>query len=295
MLRSMTAYGRACCSTSFGRLTIEIQSLNRRHLEIVTSLPREWLGFDADIKERLAKEVQRGHVSVAVSAAFEKESPISVTPNLPLVQQLKGAWEKVAEAAGTTLDAALCLGLMAKEPGLLFYDVALKDESECRNALMQSLDLALKHLVAMKRREGERLLVDIAPRFDAMRTTMRKIAERAPNTVERYRKRLKERLEEVLAGCVENEDKILREVSIYAEKVDIAEEITRFDSHLDQCEHLLKSEAASVGKTFEFVLQEMNREANTIASKGADVEVARHVIAIKAELERVREQIQNVE
>lgn len=295
MLRSMTAYGRACCSTPFGRLTVEIQSLNRRHLEIVTSLPREWLGFDADIKERVAKEVQRGHVSVAVSAAFEKESPISVTPNLPLVQQLKGAWEKVAEAAGVTLDSALCLGLMAKEPGLLFYEVALKDEAQCREALMEALNLSLEQLVGMKRREGERLLADIAPRLQAMRSSMRKVAAKAPNAVERYRKRLKERLEEVLAGCVENEEKILREVSVYAEKVDITEEITRFDSHLSQCEQLLQSEAPSVGKTFEFLLQEMNREANTIASKGADVEVAQQVIAIKAELERIREQIQNVE
>lgn len=291
----MTAYGRACCSTPFGRLTVEIQSLNRRHLEIVTSLPREWLGFDADIKERIAKELHRGHVSVAVSAAFEKESPISVTPNLPLVSQLKGAWEKVAEAAGVTLDPALCLGLMAKEPGLLFYDVAMKDEAQCRNALMEALDLSLEHLVAMKRREGDRLLADIGPRLQVMRSAMQKIAEKAPDAVERYRKRLKERLEEVLAGCVENEEKILREVSVYAEKVDIAEEITRFDSHLNQCAQLLHSEASSVGKTFEFLLQEMNREANTIGSKGADVEVARQVIAIKAELERVREQIQNVE
>jgi uncharacterized protein (TIGR00255 family) len=295
MLRSMTAYGRVCITTPFGRLTVEIQSLNRRHLEIHTTLPREWLGFDSDIKASVAQEIHRGHVTVTVSAAFERESPLAVTPNLALVQQLKEAWGKIAGALQIPLEPSLCLGLLAKEPGVLLYEVNLKDEAECRNALLQALTLCLKQLIAMKQQEGERLLADILPRLDKMRSAMGEIAEKAPQAVKRFRQRLKERLEEVLSGCVENEEKILREVSIYAEKVDIAEEITRFESHLMQGEQLLHADTISVGKTLEFLLQELNREINTIASKASDVEVGRLVIAIKAELERVREQIQNVE
>jgi uncharacterized protein (TIGR00255 family) len=290
----MTAYGRTSCSTSFGRLTVEIQSLNRRHLEIHTILPREWLGFDADIKEQVAQAVQRGQVTVTVSALFERESPVAVTPNLALVQQLKGAWEEIAKKLQMPLDAALALGLMAKEPNILLYEIDLKEEGEYRKALRQALDLALGQLLAMKKREGERLLADIVPRFGAMREAMQRITEKAPNAIERYRKKLKGRLEEVLAGCVENEEKILREVSIYAEKVDIAEEITRFESHLKQGEELLHSDL-SIGKTMEFLLQELSREVNTIGAKAADLETGRLVIVIKTELERVREQIQNVE
>lgn len=291
----MTAYGRATRPTSFGRLTVEVQSVNRRHLEIHTSLPREWLGFDSDIKASVAEEVHRGHVTVTISAAFDKESPLAVTPNLALVKQLKNAWEKIAETLQMPLDPALCLGLLAKETGVLLYEVNLKDEAECRTALLQTLALSMKQLVAMKRQEGERLLIDITSRLKNMGAAMREIALKAPQAVQKYRQRLKQRLEEVLAGCVENEDRILREVSIYAEKVDIAEEITRFESHLIQCDQLIHSEVSSVGKTLEFLLQELNREINTISSKAADVEVGRLAIDIKAELERVREQIQNVE
>ncbi len=291
----MTAYGRVCRTTPFGRITIEIQSLNRRHLEIHTCLPREWLSFDSEIKEGVAAAIHRGHVTVTVTAMFERESPLTVTPNLALAQQLKGAWEKVAATLEVPLDASLCLQLLAKEPTLFFYEVNSADEKETRQALQEAQELCLTQLIAMKNQEGMRLQSDIIPRLERMRASMEQIKLKAPGTVERYRKRLKERLEEVIAGCVENEEKILREVAVYAEKVDITEEITRFESHLTQCLQLIHAETTSVGKTFEFLLQELNREVNTIGSKAADAEVGRLVIEIKAELERIREQIQNVE
>src|SRR5262249_8536584 len=148
MLRSMTAYGRASNPTSFGRLTLEIQSLNRRHLEIHTTLPREWLAFDSDIKASVAAEIHRGDVTVTVFAHFEKECPLAVTPNLTLVKQLQVAWEKIADTLQTPLDPALCLGLLAKEPELLLYEVNLQNEAECRDALFQALTLCLQQLVA---------------------------------------------------------------------------------------------------------------------------------------------------
>lgn len=290
-LRSMTAYGRACCPTPFGRLTVEIQSVNRRHLEISCFLPREWLGLDAEIKERLSKEIQRGHVTVTLNAAYERESPITVTPNLALVAQLKTAWEKIAATVNTPLQSTQLLELLAKERDLFLYEGNMKDHS----ALQEALDQCLAQLIEMKKKEGLRLLADILPRFQLMQEAIRQIRQRAPNAIEKYRNKLKARLEEILSGSVENEEKILREVSVYAEKVDITEEITRFESHLKQALELFNSDVPSVGKTCEFLLQELNREINTIASKAADAEVARLVIAVKAELERIREQIQNVE
>jgi uncharacterized protein (TIGR00255 family) len=295
MLRSMTAYGRACCSTPFGRLTVEIQSLNRRHLEIHTCLPREWLGFDSEIKERIGQEIHRGHLTVTVTAVFERESPVAITPNLPLALQLKEGWEKVAKTLNVSLDSSFLLQLLSKEPALFLYEVNVKDEEEVRKALQQALEQCLEQFISMKKQEGLRLLADIVPRLERMRASVQEIQTRAPKTVEKFRKKLKERLEQVLEGSIDNEEKILREVCVYAEKVDIAEEITRFDSHLTQMFQLIRDEASSVGKTFEFLLQELNREVNTIAAKAADAEVGRLVVEIKTELERVREQIQNVE
>lgn len=295
MLKSMTAYGRACIVTSLGRFVAEIQSVNRKHLEINTFMSKELLRYDADIKKWVAEQVGRGQVNVKITATFDRESPLVVTPNLALARQLKSAWDAIARELKLPADKGFSLELLAKETGLLVYEDDIQDEEAYRQSLEEVISQALKQLVMMKLREGEVLYRDIKARFDKLTPLIKEIAVRSPGATEKFRQRLMERINEVIGGSIENEERILRDVCIYAEKIDIAEELTRFESHLGQVNHLLDSDIEAVGKTLEFLVQELNREINTIGSKSSDVEIAKMVVEIKSELERVREQIQNIE
>jgi uncharacterized protein (TIGR00255 family) len=295
MLKSMTAYGRACSIASIGRFVVEIQSVNRKHLEICTYLPKELLRFDADIKKWVAAQVGRGQVNVKISVTFDLESPLVVTPNIALAKQIKAAWDAIAIELQLPAEQGFNLSMLAKESGLLLYDEDVKDEEVYREALFEVVSYALNQCMSMKLREGELLYRDIKGRFDKIYPIIKDIALKAPGATERFRQRLLERLEEVLSGSTENEERLLREVCVYAEKVDIAEELTRFDSHLKQADILLQSDTPAVGKTLEFLVQELNREINTISSKSSDLDISRGAMEIKAELERIREQIQNIE
>lgn len=295
MLKSMTAYGRAHVVASIGRFVVELYSVNRKHLEINTVLPKELLRYDADIKKWIAAEVGRGQVNVKISLSSDHTTPLVVTPNLALARQLKTAWEAIAQDLGMELNPEMFLKTISRENGILLYDEDAHDEQLYRKVLHEVISQALQQFLAMKVTEGLVLYEDIAARFAKLSLLIKEVALKAPGATTRYRQRLIERLEEVLGGSLENEEKILREVSVYAERVDIAEELTRFDSHLQQVNQLFKGTDHSVGKTLEFLVQEFNREINTIGSKSSDVEVARLVIEIKSELEKIREQIQNIE
>lgn len=295
MLKSMTAYGRACVISPLGRFSVEIQSVNRKHLEINTFLPKEFVRFDTDIKKWIALKVGRGQINVKVSVVFEVFSPLTITPNIPLAKQIKTAWDKIAQELNLPEDQGFKLDFLANESEILLYDENFQDEEQYRQTLNDAISQALEELIVMKTREGNILYQDIKNRLDRLSILIKEIALKAPGATQRYRQRLIERIEEVLRGSVENEERILREVSIYAERIDIAEELTRFESHLKQVDELIHSNAQGIGKTMEFLVQELNREINTIGSKSSDIEVARHVVDIKSELERIREQIQNVE
>lgn len=295
MLKSMTAYGRTSLSTSVGSFTVEIQSVNRKHLEINVFLPRELSRFESDIRKMINKVVTRGQVSVKVFANFERSTPVVVTPNLPLAKQLKSAWETIAKELKLDASQAFSLNMLLGESGVICYGEDLQHEETYRTEICQAVDGALKDFMRMRVHEGESLQRDIEARLINLRRCLNEIAKLSPNATEKYRQKLMERLQEILPGAIENEERILREVCLYAEKIDITEEITRFFSHLHQCETLLKGDSNSVGKTFEFLLQELGREINTIGSKSSDVDVSRLVIEVKSELEKIREQIQNIE
>jgi uncharacterized protein (TIGR00255 family) len=295
MLKSMTAYGRACVVCALGRLTVEIQSVNRKHLEINTFLPKELLRYDTDIKKWLGAAIHRGQVNVKVFAAFDRLSPLVVTPNLPLAKQIKAAWDLIAQELDLSVKQGFTLEMLASEPGILQYEEDDHDEELFRDNLQQAVMQALKQLVAMKEREGSALHDDIQGRSAKLAILVADIAKKAPGATARYRQRLIERLEEVMPGRVESDERLLREVCLYAERIDIEEELTRFHSHLQQFEALLNSQKPAVGKTVEFLVQELNRETNTIGSKSSDIDVTHLVVDIKSELERIREQIQNVE
>lgn len=295
MLRSMTAYSRASLTTSLGHFTAEIQSVNRKHLEVNAFLPKELLRFDSEIKKMLNDLVSRGQINLKIFATFDQQAPVVVIPNLPLVRQMKAAWDQIAKELNLDAARGFTLEMLADQEDVLLYEENLQDEELYRVAIKNVVELALKDLIAMKIREGVALQQDISLRLNNLRRCIGLIADKTPGATQKYRQKLIERLEELLSGCVENEERILREVAVFAEKIDISEEVTRFQSHLDQINALLEGSASSVGKTLEFFLQELNREANTVGSKSSDVEISRLVIEIKSELEKIREQIQNVE
>lgn len=293
MLRSMTAFGRGIVSLPLGRFVAEIHSVNRKHLEVNSYLPKELLRFDPDIKNWISAKVARGAVTVRINAHYHRTSPLKVAPNLPLVSQLKQAWESIA--AEIDCKEPFELELLMRESGLFIYDDEIEDEEIYRDALKQAVEAALIPFLAMKEREGEALMKDITQRLITLERAISEVAHYAPRATEKHRQKLKQTLEELLPGIVENEERILREIGIYAVKVDIAEEITRFSSHLVQCNELVHSDKEGLGKTCEFLIQELNREINTIASKSSEIEVSKLAIEIKGELEKIREQIQNVE
>lgn len=293
MLKSMTAYSRAALHSDVGDFVVEIQSVNRKYLEVVTSLPKELSFLEIELKKWLLPYVSRGQINLKISVAYENTSPIIVHPNLPLARQIKKAWDEITDTL--QLKQEFNLSLLADVEDILLFEDNLKEEDRYRNALKEALEQALERFVHMKMQEGAVLQADIMERIKRIEGWIGQVEQKTPKTVQKYREKLLSRLQEILPGSIESDDRILREVAIFAEKVDIAEEVTRFSCHLKHFEELIESEATTIGKTLEFVLQELNREVNTIGSKSSDLDVARYVIDIKSELERIREQIQNVE
>jgi uncharacterized protein (TIGR00255 family) len=294
MLKSMTAYGRASLNTKVGHFIVEIQSVNRKFLEVNVFLPRELGQFDIELKKWLMPYIARGQVSIKVNVTFEGAVPFIIRPNIPLAQQLKAAWEEIVHELKLG-DAEFHLSLFNQTEGLLSYEENRAEEENYREALKQTLEVALKGFLQMKVQEGAILQLDIEQRLDIIRQSLQIVEQKIPFATKKYRDKLIARLDELMPGHVENEERILREIALFAEKIDIAEEMTRFYCHLSHFEELIHSQTLSVGKTMEFVLQELNREVNTMGNKSSDLDIARAVIDIKSELERIREQIQNIE
>lgn len=294
MLKSMTAYGRGSFVSPVGHFTVEIQSVNRKFLDINVSLPKELLRYEIDIKKWIAKHVVRGQVNVRVSIDYEEISPLIVKPNLPLARQLKAAWDKIADDLGFPKET-VNLSLFADVKELLAVEEEIEDERPYRDAIKESLDRALKAFVKMKGDEGSVLEKDVLSRMGRLRQWMEEIAQNVSGATNRYREKLKGRLEEIAPSCVDNDERLLREVAVFAEKVDIAEEVTRFLSHLKHFDEVVQSSSEGVAKTLEFILQEIGREINTIGSKASDIDITRRVVDIKTVLEQVKEQIQNIE
>lgn len=292
----MTAYGRASLHSKLGHLTAEIQSVNRKFLEITIFLPKELARFESEIKKWLTSRLSRGQVTLRLFAAFDSVAPILVRPNIALANQIKLAWDEMAHELNLTSSDQGLTSILATNKDVLVFEDNIQDENIYLESLKEVIELSLKGFLQMKAQEGSALALDIMARIKKIQTWINIIEQKATNAPQKYREKLIARLEEVLPGRIENEEKILREVAVYAEKVDTTEEVTRFYAHLTQFESLVGSDDDNqVGKTLEFVLQEMGREINTIGSKSSDLEIARCVIDVKSELERIREQIQNVE
>ncbi len=294
MLISMTGFGRSVRKSVLGRVTVEIQSVNRKYLEFFISLPKELALYEMDVRKWVAGKIGRGQVAVRLFLSPSEEALVKMLPNAALLRELKRTWTALARESGCdegSIDLPFLLQALAGLPQNGSAEWSEEKLQIVKEGVFEALDAA----IAMKLLEGKALEEDISVRLEQIGHCIRKSKELSFDQAAKQRNKLKERMKEVLEPGSEFDERLLREIAFFAERVDVAEEITRMQSHLEQFRSVLDGSESAVGRKLEFVVQEMGREINTIGSKSQDAAIAHLVIEMKSELEKIREQIQNVE
>jgi uncharacterized protein (TIGR00255 family) len=292
MLKSMTGFGAGDLATAASRYVIEVRSLNHRFLEVVVRLPRELSPLEERIRTMVQGRILRGRVEIAIIRENYGKRARAVKVDADLAKTFINALndlKRTLELSGTP-DLAMLVGL----PDLIKIEEQKEDLEECWPLVAEGVGQALDRLVAMRETEGARLSRDLADRLEHLQQRIDEVERRAPAVVKEYAARLTRRIGELVGAAPVDEGRVATEVAMFADRCSITEEVTRFRSHLVQIRQTLSADGA-VGRTLEFIVQELGREANTMGSKANDLEIARAVIAMKGELESLREQIQNVE
>ena len=290
----MTGYGRGDCSQDGFKITVELSSVNRKQSEISVNLPRELELLEAPIRDRANRHIARGRLTVRVSLhAGGGRSAARMHLNVPLAKSYARELSRLAKQL--KLPGVVTLDQLARAPGVLQTDAELAVEEDLWPAVEKALAKALAQMVRMREREGAHLARDLAKRMGMMRRAVAQIQKHAPAVAERYRQQLIERIKNAgLAAPGADDERLLKEVVYFADRSDISEELTRLRSHFQQFEDCRKSKEP-VGRMLDFLAQEINREVNTIGSKANNSLISREVVTLKAELEKFREQAQNVE
>lgn len=292
MVKSMTGYGRARQTLNGRDITVEVRSVNNRYLDCTVKVPRTYIFAEDAVKARVQKAVSRGKVDVfiTIDAAAADETVVAV--NEPLARGYYEALTRLKDIF--SLEDGLNAVTLAKFPDVLTVTKAEEDLESVAADICAVLDEALAAYNAMRTVEGGKLREDIAGRADTIEAVVGKVEERSPQTVAAYREKLLARMQEVLQSTAIDESRILTEAAIFADKIAVDEETVRLRSHLSQLRTMLESDQP-IGRKLDFLIQEFNREANTIGSKCNDIETSRRVVDIKAEIEKIREQVQNIE
>ncbi len=290
----MTGYGRGDCAREGFKVTVELSSVNRKQTEISVNLPREVEMLEAPIRDLINRYIARGRLTVRVSLhAGAGKLSARMHLNLPLARAYARELNRLGKQL--KLSGPVTLDQLVRAPGVFQTDEDLAETGSLWPAVEKSLRQSLAALVKMREREGTHLERDLAARVAVMRRCVEKVQRRAPQAAERYRQQLIERIQSAgLAAPVADDERLLKEVVFFADRSDISEELTRLQSHFQQFEDCRKSKEP-VGRVLDFLAQEMNREVNTIGSKANDSLISREVVTLKAELEKFREQAQNVE
>lgn len=294
MVKSMTGYGRAECVQERYTVTVELRSVNNRYLDCTVKMPRSYIFAEEMLKERVQAKVARGKVDVFVNISQTGGDSLSVTVNEELAVSYINALRKLQQLGGETVRADFSATDLARFADVLTVEKQEEDQEAVKLLLAEAVDLALDDFNTMRIREGEKLKDDILNRAITIEKLTGIVEERSPKTVAEYRARLEAKMREVLQNTQIEESRLLTEAAIFADKVAVDEETVRLRSHLSQLRELL-AKGGAVGRKLDFLIQEFNREANTIGSKCNDIEISRHVVDIKAEIEKIREQIQNLE
>ena len=289
-MRSMTAYGRSKSRKKELDAVVEIQSVNRKGLDIQSYLPRELVRFDVDLRSWISEEIQRGQISVRLNLNAE-----AALPSVDLLRKLKRQWEEIARELSFDTKQAITLNFLMQQIALLPPTERGEEENKVEGALKALVEEALEELIQMKEREGRALAADISKRLKEIQSCIGQIRPRSEGSTEKYLHKLKEKLQSALEASEELDERLFREAVLYAERIDITEELTRLDSHLEQFSTYMQSKEKSVGRALDFLSQEMNREINTLSTKALDSEISHIAVKMKSELEKIREQIQNIE
>ena len=292
MIKSMTGYGRAQQLVDGTNITVEIKSVNHRYFEFSSKLPRTYGFLDEKLKSFFNARLTRGKMECYVQIEAVEESDTVITLNHSLVKGYIDAYKELAETYG--LENDIKVSDISRVGDIFMVRKEAADEDRIWAAVQTVADAALAGFVAMREREGARLRDDVLSRLDEIISNVEYVESRSPETVAEYNEKLLGRMRELLGDAHIDEQRILTEAAIFADKVAVAEETVRLRSHISQLRSFLELSEA-VGKKMDFLVQEMNREANTIGSKAQDVEIAKKVIDIKAEIEKIREQVQNIE
>jgi len=294
MIKSMTGFGRGEYTDGKRNITVEIKSVNHRYSDISVKMPRRYSFAEDKVKSAVKARLKRGKVDVSIMVENITENDINIKLNEPIARQYFDNLKTLQESFDLSGD--ITLRLLATMPDVMKAIPDVDDEEEIANAILIPVEEAALNLEKMRGVEGEKLAEDLLSRGETIKEILDKIAERAPGVVVDYTARLKERITELLAGnATIPEERILTEAAIFADKCAIDEEITRLNSHLIQLKKIVDSPNDAEGKKLDFLVQEMNREANTIGSKANDITITNYMLEIKSEIEKIREQVQNVE
>lgn len=292
MIKSMTGYGGAKGSAEGLSVSIELKSVNNRYLDVSVKLPRTMLFAEEPIKAAVGRHISRGKVDVFVTVDQSASDDMEVRVNEPLLKGYIEALSAAAEKFGLQNDMTVMS--LCRLPDVLSTDRREIDSSAPMTGITEILERALTEYDAMRLREGEKLRDDVLARLETISRLTGVVEENAPKTVAEYRARLEQKLQEVLATANIDESRVLTEAAIFADKIAVDEETVRLRSHISQLRGLTNGESPA-GRKMDFLIQELNREANTIGSKCQNADIAHVVVELKAEIEKIREQIQNVE
>ena len=288
----MTGYGRAVETIDGREITAELRSVNNRYLDCTVKMPRLYAFAEDSVKTHVKAAISRGKVDVFIAVNVMEDMQMRISVNHPVLEGYLSAMRSIASDYGVRDDISVTA--LSRLPDVFVVEKAEEDEEKLTQDILSVVDKALEKFTAMRTTEGAALEADLRGRAETILTLVEKVEQRSPVTLAEYRARLTEKMQEVLQSTTIDEGRILQEAAIYADKIAVDEETVRLRSHLNQLETMLTNGGA-IGRKLDFLLQELNREANTIGSKGNDLEQARTVVEIKAELEKIREQTQNIE
>ena len=289
---SMTGFGRAKQTISGLDITVEIKSVNHRYFEFSSRLPRAYMFLEEQLKGFIRDRVTRGKVEVSVLIDDRRENAVELEINRAYADAYVSALHNLAKTYKIKDDVKV--SLLANNPEIFTARRRDIDTEQVSAAVLDVAGEALQNFVGMRAVEGERLVKDITDRSETILNLVAFIEERSPQTVKEHRERIEEKIRELLGDVQIDEQRLLTETAIFADKIAVAEETVRLRSHIKQLNEMF-SEGGAIGRKLDFIVQEMNREANTIGSKAQDLEIGKTVVDIKSEIEKIREQIQNIE
>lgn len=292
MIRSMTGFGRGEATSTLGKVSVEMKSVNHRYLDLNIKMPRKFNALEGDIRNYIKEHIQRGKVDIYINYEDYSEENVSVKYNRAVAKEYLAYFEQMSTEFH--LDNDIRLSKLASMPEVFTMQQAEEDEESLWNLLKEALDAAVERFLIVRDKEGQQLKEDLLGKLSYMTELVNQVEERYPEILADYRARLTAKMQDILSSANIDESRIAAEVVIYADKCCVDEETVRLKSHIKQVSEALDSDG-SVGRKLDFLVQEMNREANTMLSKSTDGSLTDVAINLKTEIEKVREQIQNIE